>query len=177
MTTASDPDAFRYQRVVNALAHAQPVLWFIAAGSAVLEVFVGDLGSFSGAMTLALLVSIVAGWKHTRSLCERCAKNTPLDTDAAIERDGYWLQWAHWHADHPRKAALILFGLIGLECMPFRPLSVSANVVLSILLGALVFCQLKHRVLQPWCPQCRWNGGGDEEVAPEPVPPSVQADR
>lgn len=177
MTTASDPGEFRYQWAIDGLAHLQPLFWLAGAGVSLWTALIGDLGYISVALTLALLVSIFAGWKHSRSLCERCAKNTPLDTDAAIERDGHWLQWAHWHADHVRKATLIFLGLIILESVPIKLLSLMTEVALNVLLGALVYCHLKHRVLQPWCPWCRWDGGGDEEASPVPTPPSVHADR
>jgi hypothetical protein len=49
------------------------------------------------------------------------------------------------------------------------------TIPFGILLGmnaALAYVMSIHRPLQPWCPQCHWDDGGDEEPAPEPVPPS-----
>ena len=31
----------------------------------------------------------------------------------------------------------------------------------------------QHRKLQPWCPYCRWDEGGDEEVSPDVPDPAM----
>lgn len=180
MTTANESGGSRHQTFLNQYAHLQPLLWVLTAAADVWAL----LGASPLAMkvewivTMALWLSFYASHRHARSLCEKCAFLTPLNTDVAVEHNIRWLRGLHWVIDHPGKALLSLLVLLATVWIPFTPLKVTGTVVLDLVLGAFVLCELKHRVLAPWCPMCRWGGGGDEEFVPEPAPPpQITADR
>lgn len=179
MTTAESSGSDR-QWIWDLIAHLQPLIWWFSAGSAVVTAIVPDLvGSWAAwTISLSLLLAIVAGIKHQRSLCARCAAATPLNTEAAVEKDGRWLRMFHWLYEHSRLASWGLVGLIAAEVVVSGGLGQAVGALVNVLLGLQVFLGLKHRVLAPWCPWCHWGGGGDDEVAPEPAPPpSIVADR
>lgn len=179
MTTASESGEFRYQSVVNNLAHALPYLWWVAAVAAVAAPLVDSAVTWrlNDIFSLVLIAGALSGWRHSRSLCEKCVRATPLNTDAAVEKNSWWLRVLHWLMGNPLKYTAAVFGLIGVEAFTSGLISVVANVAVCILLGVIINAQLKHQLLSPWCPWCRWDNGGDDESVPEPVPPSIRADR
>lgn len=180
MATASEAGGSRYQTFYNNYAHCQPLLWALMALSGVWQGVTDSsvARSIGWLLTLALWSSFFAEWKHSRSLCEKCAFLTPLNTEVAVERNIRWLGGIHWVTDHPGRWILILLSFLALSCMPLKTGQLIGSVGLDLVIGAQVLCALKHRVLQPWCPMCKWGGGGDEEFSPEPAPPpEIRADR
>lgn len=110
---------------------------------------------------------------HMERLCERCAAATPLDCQAAVRR---WKRALWWR--HQRKAQLAVFIVMAaiflLDAIAGKHVWVYAVHAFGFLvLGLTTIPAWQHRRLQPWCPYCRWDDGGDEEVAPDVPAPAV----
>lgn len=110
-------------------------------------------------------------WRHGLALCPLCARATPLDGPAMAQRKSRQLRWAH--ASYRRGwgiSFLVVFAaLLALSFFWPRPALWAYwmyldNTVMAYLMSV-------HQPLQPWCPQCHWDDGGDHEEVPEPVPP------
>lgn len=111
--------------------------------------------------------------RHRERLCERCIAASPLDPQAAVSR---WRAALRLH--HSRKAMITLLSAVVawdvidglLHQPPWWALALSALGTAA--LGMSVFVTWQHRRLYPWCPFCRWDGGGPHEVSPDvPVTP------
>jgi hypothetical protein len=121
------------------------------------------------------IVALDAGY-HDARLCERCARETPLDPQGAVDR---W-RWA-LRANHFRKRtyliilAVILGAVLLVQVIFYSTATWEARVftlVLILAMGVFDLVQLKHRRLNPWCPWCHWDDGGDEEAVPDVPAPS-----
>jgi hypothetical protein len=54
-----------------------------------------------------------------------------------------------------------------------HPWQYAVDAVAVSLLGGKYLIDHQHRRLYPWCPYCRWDDGGGEEVSPDvPVVPA-----
>jgi hypothetical protein len=163
-----------WQRVAPRLAHYEPLIVLIAfAGLAVSTVTKSPIAQVGNVVILALLiVTVFAEAHHEWRLCARCAVNTPLDGSAEATRRRRWLRFYHWSHRRPWYLMLWIVALavsITLHSpnYPFYPL--------YFLWAAMSLGGLKHRPVEPWCPQCHWKDGGDEEEVP--VPPPVPTGR
>jgi uncharacterized membrane protein YfcA len=132
------------------------------------------------AAVVASMVSDVAGWRHDGSLCLRDGDRTPLDPQAEVTRWRRRLRVRHnplilyasgvavlgWALVQP----YLLWG----APMPVRlAASAGAAVVCVGTVWLTVLAPATHRRLRPWCPQCHWDGGGEEEPSPVPTPDPV----
>jgi hypothetical protein len=124
--------------------------------------------------SLALVAFVLTTWvqmrKHDRSLCENCVSSMPLNPSAAAERykSRFWL--AH-NGAQPRYAIPYLVVLISSN---FATGSVGL-LFWTLMQSSMIFLILSystHRRLQPWCPWCSEDGGGEDDVpvGPDPVP-------
>jgi hypothetical protein len=182
VTTASGGSEFRYQTAINRIAHVMPWLWWLSAAMTPIRPIFEDVVPvllLDIAFVLLLVFGILwASPKHAQELCEKCAATTPNDPEQAVEKDGWWLRVLHWNSEHLGLTVMLLGVAIGVEWTTDGPLSAGLHIMVDVYFGIIVMAQLKHRVLSPWCPWCRWGGGGDDDVVPEPAPPpSVHADR
>jgi hypothetical protein len=126
-------------------------------------------------LPLALFAIVIGSWllmrQHDRRLCEHCAQSMPLN--AAEVAAAYRYRFATAHANR-RTIVSYLVVLIGANVLlvaggqPGRYLW--ALIQLSMVY--LVLAYSSHRRFQPWCPQCRNDGGGGDSWidAPEPTP-------
>lgn len=112
---------------------------------------------------------------HAERLCERCINATPLDAAAEAERRRPVLRLHH--AARIRVAALA--GLLAATLLvtgshhPPPGWARAAHAVFLLAGGVLLGSDFRHRKLYPWCPWCRWDGGGDHEVSPDVPAPAV----
>lgn len=129
----------------------------------------------TGTLFTALVSDLVV---HQRSLCERCIREAPvLDPQSAVIRWHRVLRLFHrlWLSAALMGASVVLdVTLPGVYAADRRIgngwlWQQGPNVLM--LIGLLYFVGLawQHRRLQPWCPYCGWDEGGDAENVP-PVP-------
>jgi hypothetical protein len=127
------------------------------------------------ALPLTLFAGVLVSWvkmrNHDRRLCERCARAMPLN---AAETSHYLRhRFAVAHAAGRR-------GLL----VPYLAVLLGSNALLlagypgrlgwALVQSSMIYLVLSysaHRRFQPWCPQCRDGGGGQERfISPEPLP-------
>ncbi len=107
--------------------------------------------------------------QHDRRLCERCVRSLPLNPseDAVRLRRRFWV--AHT-ASEPRFLIPYLIVLIGSNVAT----SASGRIgwaIVQLSMIYLIVAHTTHRRLQPWCPWCSPEGGGDHVDDPDPVLP------
>jgi hypothetical protein len=116
---------------------------------------------------------------HGLTLCPLCAIATPLNGPEKARDRAAILQWAHrmYSRRYSLIYALIIVTYLGLFYFLLKvgrlgPLS-NLPLDLFFVTGFVeAYVMSVHRPLQPWCPQCHWDDGGDQEPSPDPVPPS-----
>jgi hypothetical protein len=136
------------------------------------------------AVVFALFVAFLySQFRHQQAgLCEQCAKDTPLDPQKAVNQRMRWLKLTHKLFDTKwrRVVGLLPLGiaLAGWVTIGWFHLGwITAPLFWAAMLGPAVLVRI-HNPLQPWCPFCHWDDGGDEEPSPEPTPdPSIAPDR
>jgi hypothetical protein len=130
----------------------------------------------SVAAWICWIAALMADWGvHQERLCERCIAASPLDPQAAVDR---WRRVLRVH--HARTATVITMGAVVawdfiagalLRHPPAWALAVSALAVAA--LGASSAVTWQPRRLYPWCPFCRWDEGGAQEVSPDVPAPAA----
>ncbi len=157
------------------VAHAQPVALLVVIGTDTAG-HLTDRRPVALAHGLAVVVTVLALFAdhyHQVRLCPRCAPATPVDGAAAARRHRRALRCHHWASDgfaYPLvlvAAAVAYFGLGAPHWATFSPV--------YALWAAVAYANLRHRPLQPWCPQCLRGGWGDPDDEEDPVPPPVPA--
>jgi hypothetical protein len=122
---------------------------------------------------------------HARVMCPRCAAAVPLDGARQAQDRAVTLRWTHrlcpGYSRLPLPIVLALTAMVVVAMLPAVPLLVDA--IVSVLGCAVTsvdaYLVRVHDPLQPWCPHCHWDDGGDTDNAdvPDPVPPSGVAVR
>jgi hypothetical protein len=149
-----------------------------------------DLGWAATVVLLPAMAAAIVGQRiHDGRLCERCVTTMPLNGAERAERRRRILRTVHTTSEPIRLAgrpivpplALYMLGGLaavaviveaaGLERGGHAALALVAALFYVPLAGLMLAISL-HARLQPWCPYCRWGGGGDgpHEVAPDPDP-------
>lgn len=150
-------------------------LWaFIAVAVASTVSHWGFLAGSAAVLTVILIVAMVAGAWHDLRLCERCIAATPLDPQAAVQR---WRPVLRIYHHHRLRIATGLAAIAAFTAFPFVRHApwwlYSLAITAFVIIGLLNTIQHRHRMLYPWCPWCRWEGGGDEELVPDVPAPTV----
>lgn len=127
-----------------------------------------------------MLLSLIAESRvHGRRLCERCIAAAPLAPQRAVDRwrRALWSYHQGWAtvtmvAVFCSAASIALF--YGLAAHPHPPAWALAYHGCAMVAAAVFLVVLHlHSRLHPWCPFCRWDDGGDEEVSPDVPDPAV----
>jgi hypothetical protein len=113
---------------------------------------------------------------HASNICPRELAAAPLDNpDRAVDRARPQLKRAHWLHDH--FWAVVVFGvlMVGMfSILPFVQVNAPWSYTpIGVLFAGLITADrisLIHQRLQPWCPFCRDNGGGEFSTDPSPTP-------
>lgn len=120
-----------------------------------------------------LFAAVVGSWlllrRHDRRLCEPCMAAMPLDPSRRAQRYGYRFRLAHLGSNPLAVVAYLAF-VMGSAALPGtvgRGIWLVAQLSLILSIRSYV----THRRLQPWCPVCREDGGGNTIVEPDPVLP------
>jgi hypothetical protein len=162
-------------RVGDRWGHFAPVL----LSASILAVILLGLHPLGGALMLtaplALLLFVLGSWLlmrgHDRRLCEHCAASMPLNPAAlaARYRRRFWLAHA---GSQPRYLIPYLAVLLGSN-FAAGPAGRVAWAIIQSSMIYLIMSHSAHRRLQPWCPWCRGDGGGEHEsISPDPMPTS-----
>jgi hypothetical protein len=161
------------------LAHIAPIGYLVTS----VMFIVIDLtlsrpfGLWVGGTIVALAIPmLLAHTRHENTLCGTCAAMTPLDGSAAARKHAIQLHLFH----KARFIASIVQGLLTAVVVAnwfFMPDIVGRLAFnLSFLeIAVAMHVEITHRLLEPWCPYCDWDEGGDHEPAPEPTPPLGRA--
>lgn len=171
--------------IVPLLAHWSPAM-FVA--TAVLALVPWGTGPTSWLIVTvwngAYLATMIAEAIHNyRYLCHRCAASTPLDGAAEAQRRHRSLNFLHAIADRRWLSMTLGIGFLVMIISPAplvlvfgpQPWYVVCTALPLAWFGIQSFLLLRHRPVQPWCPKCHWDDGGDDEespIVPEPVAPS-----
>lgn len=176
MTTAEGGAAREPSPLVARIVHAMPALCVINVVSSVPSWFGWDsIRTEAGWIGLAAFFGLMAALAHVARarMCVGCAKRTPLDPQAAIERHSWALFITHLAAHRPLFTWLWLAGICGLGLAAWAVTDVRLFYApWDIVFTLLCYSEWRHHFLQPWCPRCRgdWGDGGDPEVVPDPDP-------
>jgi hypothetical protein len=121
----------------------------------------GSVGLFSFVIVTWLLMR-----QHDRRLCESCAASMPLNPSANAARHTrkFWL--VHRGSD-PRYVVPYLMVLVGSNFL----MSPSGRIVWALVQASMMYliaATATHRKLQPWCPWCSEDGGGEDRSIGNP---------
>jgi hypothetical protein len=122
----------------------------------------------------AVFGTVLMSWllmrQHDRRLCEQCAASMPLN--AAEVASAYRRRFAVAHAQR-RTVVGYLVALIAANLLLIGG-TTPGRIAWAVAQSSMVYLVLaysSHRRFQPWCPQCRNDGGGEGEFdPPRPLP-------
>jgi hypothetical protein len=161
------------------LAHIAPI-GYLATAAAFVTIDLSlsrPLAFWVGVSIAALAIPMfLAHWRHENALCGICAAMTPLDGDAAARKQAIQLRLFHKARLIASIVLAVLTGIVVADWLFLPHIIGQLAFDLSFLeIAASAHVDITHRLLEPWCPYCHWDEGGDHEPAPEPTPPVGQA--
>jgi hypothetical protein len=167
----------RTDRALMWLGHYATHLLLLAIAAAVVNDSLGGHVTAAqyadSALWIAWFAALMAEInRHQGRLCERCIAAAPtLDPESSVRRWRPALRCYHVKAVTIVLLLVMLAWFIYIDTTGGRkhPWQYALDAVAVIILGAKYLIDHQHRRLYPWCPFCRWDEGGSEEVAP-PVP-------
>ena len=124
-------------------------------------------------ISVTLFAFVLLSWllmrDHDRRLCERCVMEMPLNPAEQAKRlhRRFWM--AHTGSE-PRFLVPYLFVLISSN-FATSTIGRVGWAVIQLSMVYLIVSQSTHRRLQPWCPWCSADGGGEEADELPPVLP------
>jgi hypothetical protein len=153
--------------------HFGPVLLCGSIGAVILLGLHPLSGPLALTVPLAVVLFVLASWllmrQHDRRLCELCAASLPLNPgeQAARYQRRFWVAHA---GSQPRYLIPYLAVLLGSNFAATTAGRIGWAIVQASMIY-LIAAYSTHRRLQPWCPWCRGDGGGEhEDTAPGPLP-------
>lgn len=170
---ASWDDGAWSSRAGARIGHHASELLIASIGAAVVLGLRPLPGLFGLTVPIALFGFVIASFllmrAHDRKLCESCMSAMPLN--AAEQATRYRRRfWAAHTGSEPRFLIPYLVVLIGSNFATSTPGRIFwAAMQLSMIY--LILAQSSHRRLQPWCPWCRGDGGGEDVDETPPVLP------
>ena len=124
-------------------------------------------------VSVTLIAFVVLCWllmsEHDRRLCELCAAEMPLNPAEEAKR----LHRRFWMAHTGSEPRFLVPYLLVLVSSNFATTTIGRVgwAVIQLSMVYLLVSQSTHRKLQPWCPWCRGDGGGEEVDETPPVLP------
>jgi hypothetical protein len=166
----------RLRLIATRLAHWQPAVITLAIVVQIVQTVTGHTDDLIGVcinipMITLVVFTFAADYWHIYFMCERCAANTPLDGPGEAHRYRHLLWLVH-------RAFPLFAGIYIVGATIYFALHVSVLFYAIFAFFAIeAVAQLRHRVLQPWCPRCHWDDGGAEEQVPTTPVPTATADK
>jgi hypothetical protein len=122
---------------------------------------------------LLLMLLVVVSWlrmrDHDRRLCERCMASMPLNPSLAAQRYRRRFATTHLGSNKPLMISYLLV-LVGSAFLP-GPAGTWIWATVQATMIYLILSSVTHRRLQPWCPKCQGEGGGESSShTPDPMP-------
>jgi hypothetical protein len=161
-------------RAIDILGHHATTI----LSAAIVGVVLAELKPLPGVLGLtvpfALFAVVLISWllmrQHDRRLCEQCLLAMPLNpSEQAVRYHNRF--WTAHSLSQPRYLVPYLVVLIGSNFATSTPGRIAwAAAQLSMVY--LILSYSTHRRLQPWCPWCRGDGGGDKVDDAPPVLPN-----
>lgn len=115
-----------------------------------------------------LLFSWRAEGRHNQTLCARCAHEVPLDGSSRADQ---WRRWLRLH--HVMQVPAVRWGMVAVMSVGAvlsEPTSGATYGVLAALSLPIARSEFTHRRLSLWCPWCRDDDDGFDDVpVPDPV--------
>lgn len=161
------------ERVLDRLGHHAAEVLILAVAAAIVLGLHPLPGALSFTAPLAVVGVVVLAWvamrRHDRRLCEACMAAMPLNPSeqATRYRKRFWT--AH-NASDPKFLIPYFAVLIGSNFAATTVGRLGWALVQSSMLWLLV-SYASHRKLQPWCPWCSDDGGGEHVEDTPPVLP------
>jgi hypothetical protein len=124
-------------------------------------------------VSVALFAFVLLCWllmrEHDRRLCERCVLAMPLDPAGQARR----YQRRFWTAHTGSEPRFLVPYVVVLVSSNFAVSTVGRIgwALLQLSMAYLILSQSTHRKLQPWCPWCRDEGGGEDVDETPPATP------
>lgn len=180
--------------------YSDPVYPWLLLGSSLVPVLMPEftetrLYTIASSVVSVILVFMILSnvMSHWNKYCDRCAHLMLLIPDKSAEqakKETFLLRLTHWgmdiHLGHirirkhylpiPLFIGLLFTALIAdtLISRLVGTATYSADVshlfVFAIPVGIMCWSIYRHKRLQPWCPFCKDNGGGDGDEVVEPTP-------
>jgi hypothetical protein len=127
-------------------------------------------------LAIIALVTVIALWLitqyHGLILCPFCAAATPLNGPGKAQGRAKTLRYAHWMTGGQYMIIYIAVGTMALVLFFVFIMTLGAGRADLAVDWWLVESSIEmyvlsvHGSLQPWCPQCHWDDGGDHEPSP-----------
>lgn len=163
MTTAANAERWRHTRHLSRTA-----LYTYYLATATLPWLPTPPRWVAAISTVTLLVLLYVTLRHDAELCERCIDRMPLDPQAAVDK-----QRAKLRIHHKLLRCFIAWLAVTItgDLMPQHWIAtkcVESTATLFCLF--LMYAIAIHSRLQPWCPFCPRDDGGDDDTADTPDP-------
>lgn len=176
-----DPDRSPRAGFLARIAHLFPyalALWVAYGVAHALDL----IQSYGWIVALMVFLVLIVGDVHVGlgRICLRCMEAVPADAALRVAR-WLWLLWFfHKVMARPPRAWFISRYLIGYLLLVVGEVAVRlacgfeqgqapwTSVPLHSWITVAIWSGWKHHRYQPWCPHCRWDGGGHREPSPDP---------
>lgn len=120
-------------------------------------------------ISMAFVLIIFISNVHSTSICPVCIETTPLDGNLEAAKKNYFLKI--FHMNRIFLYIFIVYFISDLIISDHKSLLYIGCTALATL-ALMLMCKITivHNILQPWCPYCHWDEGGDEEEVPNNIP-------
>jgi hypothetical protein len=159
-------------KLIDAWGHHAPDVLSVAIVTIVAVRFFPPPRMLVLPLAAALAFAVISSWllmrRHDHRLCEPCVAALPLNPAGQAERFRYRFRVAHIGSNPPAVVAYLSV-VIGSNFLP----GVAGRAIWAVAQLSLIFLvrsHVTHRRLQPWCPVCRRDGGGDEVIHEPDLP-------
>lgn len=118
--------------------------------------------------------------RHYRGICETCLDQIPDRGSEEAEQRDRTLRATHFLVNHEKwfgwgPAIVLVVAVVLTLTLKVQGLTLAYVLPTIGINGWAIRLMVHHGRLQPWCPYCRTDGGGDEvECVPDPEPVMVK---
>lgn len=184
--TAVSPDSWgRRSRLVAWWAHHEGLWGFNGLGVAI-SIFLSDFlfpnSLFGDVISIVVAFLFLPGYLmqsmatnfHFTYLCVECMQKVP--EDAGVRAQSHLGRLRAYHLTKGKGMTFLALALVIALIIPagFSLWHSTMLMLLYILMAVENFLSAFHRPLVMYCPWCKWDGGGEHEHAPTPIPTMIK---